>query len=209
MSTELFIKNSCANILNNVRQSGLNFAIQETPYSFYVTVRKSPLKSPSTIRFTPDPQLSAMNLESTGMIEKLRSSCDFLKQSNDNLKLELADTVDEIEAKTETLSALQSETKILREKLTESKEQIDEIVGNKTKHINEEKKALQAKHEQVCSEKKFIKSELESAKKVLNSADVALKGAKKINLARKLINWNPKLKNWRSSEGQNFQKKKN
>ena len=37
----VIIQDSCAHILRSVRNSKLNFACQETPYSIYLTIRKS------------------------------------------------------------------------------------------------------------------------------------------------------------------------
>ena len=41
MSTAEFIKYSCEQILSSVRCSNLNFSSTETPYSLYLTIRKS------------------------------------------------------------------------------------------------------------------------------------------------------------------------
>ena len=80
MFQEAQIQNSCATIFNIVRISGLNFKIQETPYSFYVTVRKTAQKSS---------HLSNSNLElHIGTLPQnplTESRCTFLEQANDHL----------------------------------------------------------------------------------------------------------------------------
>ena len=46
MATNYFedVRLSCNNIMKSVRNSCLNFSLQETPFSLYLTVRKSKLK---------------------------------------------------------------------------------------------------------------------------------------------------------------------
>ena len=164
------IQNSCAKILNTVRQSGLNFSIQETPYSFFVTVRKSVLKS-LQVSILDESETGTVNLASNALTEELQSHCLFLEQSNSRLKSDFEDAVHELEV-------LQSEKNDLSEHLTESKDKID-IVGNNIKVVNEEKRALQIKHERICSENKNLKNELESTKADLVTAVSTLKTTKK------------------------------
>ena len=164
------IQNSCAKILNTVRQSGLNFSIQETPYSFFVTVRKSVLKS-LQVSILDEPEIGTVNLASNAFTEELQSRCLFLEQSNSRLKSDFEEAVHELEV-------LQSEKNDLSEHLTESKDKID-IVGNNIKVVNEEKRALQIKHERICSENKNLKNELESTKADLVTAVATLKTTKK------------------------------
>jgi hypothetical protein len=164
------IQNSCAKILNTVRQSGLNFSIQETPYSFFVTVRKSVLKS-LQVSILDEPETGTVNLASNAFTEELQSRCLFLEQSNSRLKSDFEEAVHELEV-------LQSEKNDLSEHLTESKDKND-IVGNNIKVVNEEKRALQIKHERICSENKNLKNELESTKADLVTAVSTLKTTKK------------------------------
>ena len=54
-SPVISVKNSCDFIINSVRNSALNFSSQETPYSLYLTIRKSFVKStifPSEQKFS-------------------------------------------------------------------------------------------------------------------------------------------------------------
>ena len=39
------IKESCLSLMDTIRQSSLNFSLQETPFSLYITIRKSFTKS--------------------------------------------------------------------------------------------------------------------------------------------------------------------
>ena len=40
-----YLENTCDFLVHKIRASGLNFSCQETPYSFYITLRKSFTKS--------------------------------------------------------------------------------------------------------------------------------------------------------------------
>ena len=177
MFQEVQIQNSCATILNIVRQSGLNFTIQETPYSFYVTVRKTAQKSSHFSN--SNLELHIGTLPQNPLTEQLQSRCTFLEQANDHLRHEFANAVDEIEGQRNTIDELQSEKRDLNKQLSESSDNIDIAVETKTKHINDEKRTLQIKHEKICSENKNLKSDLENARKDLNQTAVALKSSKK------------------------------
>ena len=155
----------------------MNFTIQETPYSFYVTVRKTAQKSP--IAFNSNLGLHLGTLLQNPLTEQLQSRCTFLEQANDHLKHEFANSVDELELLRKTIDELQSETLVLNKQLSESSDTIDIAVETKTKHINDEKRALQIKHEKVCAENKNLKSDLENARKELNQSAVALRSSKK------------------------------
>ena len=57
-STNLNIKNACSQLINCVRDTPLNFSIQETPYSIYITVRKTLTRNSSYIDQNADQYLS-------------------------------------------------------------------------------------------------------------------------------------------------------
>ena len=170
MSPEFYIQNSCQAIVNTVRVSGLNFSLQETPFSFYITVRKSALKPPKP--HIPDFQQSACDLELIPQIEQLKSRCLFLENANRHLKSDYEDAVHEVEAKTKEVFELQRDLQNLHEQQQES-------IANKVKTSSDQKRALEIKHERVCAENKNLKNEIENTKKDLNSTKIALKSSRK------------------------------
>ena len=72
------VKNSCDKVLTSVRDSSLNFSLQETPFSIYITIRKSFLrcrsdsldKNPSNYK---EEQTSGKSQELEDLITKLKS----------------------------------------------------------------------------------------------------------------------------------------
>ena len=179
MSTEFHNQNSCGSILNNVRMSGLNFCIQETPFSCYVTIRKSPVKTPKVP--LPNSQQRVPNPNPDCNIDLLKSRISFLENANEKVKNDFHRAVEELEVTSAELKALKSANENKERQLDEAFNNVESIVANKTKHISEEKRALQVKHEKSCAENKELKSELKSVMKNLNSANLALKTSKKEN----------------------------
>ena len=75
------VQNSCDFIINSVRNSSLNFSSQETPYSLYLTIRKSFAESKA---FPSDP-----NSSETPVIcemEELKCKVKDVEKINDGLK---------------------------------------------------------------------------------------------------------------------------
>ena len=166
-----------AAILNSVRLSGLNFNIQETPYSFYICVRKSTSNSPQVQIL--EPSQVGTNLDSSIQIGQLKTRCCFLENALENMKKDCVDAVDELEEKTKIVLDLENENESLREKLTESKIEFDKSLALRVKNVIEEKRQIQIKHERVCAENKNLKDEIDTGKKELNAANVALKYSKR------------------------------
>ena len=54
------VQSSCDFILKEVRSSSLNYSVQETPFSLYLTIRKSLVKTKSKVK---DPENIAVNLQ--------------------------------------------------------------------------------------------------------------------------------------------------
>ena len=87
MSPEIQIQNSCATILNIVRQSGSNFTIQNS-------------NNPSNLGLQPGAFLP------NHQTEQLQSHLTFIEQANDNLKHEYANAVDELEVNRNNIDEL-------------------------------------------------------------------------------------------------------
>ena len=169
------VKMACDPILNNLRMSGLNFLIQETPFSLYVTIRKSKIRSPQV----PLPSSAKQDLDSN--IAQLKSRINFLEDANDRLKHDFQGAVDELEEKTKKVTGLEDDKKNLERQLGEALSNIETISTSKIENISEEKRSLQIKHEKMCAENKTLRNELDSVKKDLNSANIAVRTAKKEN----------------------------
>ena len=98
LSIPFSIKNSCDLILNSVRNSSLNSTIQETPFSSYLTIRKTLNKSFPTFQqncVEPFPIFDADQNEAE--IVTLKQKLKDVQESNDNLKNDYSEAVDDSE----------------------------------------------------------------------------------------------------------------
>ena len=170
------IQNSCQDILNGVRSSCLNFALQETPFSLFLTIRKSYHK-PRYDQNLPLPQIDQESLPRNqetpnDQFSQLQSKFKDLEKANENLKGLLECEVLENEHSKQTICALKNQIDHLHEN-------IDKVVIEKVKTFAEEKRKLQIKHERICAESKSLKSDKENLEKELKHTNVALKSARK------------------------------
>ena len=82
-------------VLHNIRQSGLNYSCQETPYSIYVTLRKSFRKSRTAenqdLRFLQELPCRKSEFELT----KIRDEQDMILEAFDHLKHYYDDAIEE------------------------------------------------------------------------------------------------------------------
>ena len=120
------VESSCEFLLHSVRSSNLNFICQETPYSIFLTVRKSLQKSFSQeIQDTP-------SLKTTPT-----------EDAFEQLKRDLEEAVTENESKQETIDSLEKTVEILREKLSQDDAKIKALENKNNFDIHEKKKALE------------------------------------------------------------------
>ena len=112
---------TCDLILNHVRSSCLNFAIQETPFSVYLTLRKSFSKSPRICSSTSKPgNLIASPLDTDLLeteLEALRKEFKLLKLKSDNLEKANDNISRQFEEKVIASEHLKTELHIKTEKL--------------------------------------------------------------------------------------------
>ena len=171
------IHNSCQAIINGIRLSRLNFSLQETPFSLYITIRKSyhTIKNAQSSPSYQIPEESFVTNKQTAPNEdylQLQSRCKFLEQANENLKQLFDEAVNENEVSHTTISDLNKQ-------IEHFEESNDRIMAAKVASFAEEKRSLQIKHEKTCAENKSLKNDNENLKKDLNQSSVALKSAKK------------------------------
>ena len=90
----LSIQNSCDLVLNSVRTSSLNFSVFETPYSIYLSVRKSFSKS----KLIPDHILpNCDNQKYANEIEDLKTNLKSAEHANNLLATKYEEAVAESE----------------------------------------------------------------------------------------------------------------
>ena len=111
ISQTLNLENSCDQIVKSVRNSCLNFSIQETPYSLYLTIRKS---------FTKAPQDSSNDLKNESEniinqeIETLKARLSEAEKRNQRLQSEHEEVVNDSEVCYKKIESL--ETRVLNDK---------------------------------------------------------------------------------------------
>ena len=123
------VQSSCDFLLYSVRNSGLNFTSQETPFSIFLTLRKSFVKSFQPQIKSEENKLFVKNLKAENLEEVNKKLEEALK----NLKNDYEDAVADSEAKIKTIEELNNKIDILESKLV------------KTEATDAKNKAMEAK----------------------------------------------------------------
>ena len=102
------VEESSFSIMKSIKSSGLNYLIQDTPFSTYVTIRKSMIKSGQK-------SSSSNHLESLSISEKisqkdsLESRCKYLEIANEAFNLKYSELVNNREDLKRELDQTKSE----------------------------------------------------------------------------------------------------
>ena len=100
-------QSSCDKIIHCVRGSCLNFSINETPYSLYLTIRKSFSKSTEENFSTP----KNLSQSSDADLEILRKRLELSESANNSLKLNCEEAVSECETSFKRIEDLEKKVK--------------------------------------------------------------------------------------------------
>ena len=150
-------KQVCENLLNNVKSSNLNYIINETPYSSFITIRKSftkDFRETSDVTIV-DEDVSLLNSK----CQRLISDIEVCKHENSDLKDSLKGYVDENVAMNQKMFIFKGELANQNETIKQDKEMIhsaeretqsvkDKLV-RASKQIEEMKKAMLEKETQI------------------------------------------------------------
>ena len=134
------IESSYRAILNSARSSGLHFCLQETPYSCYITVRKSLINPNASHVFVPDQ--SSTRLKETSEVDQIKSRNFFLENSNVKISQSYQYAIEELEERAQSIGSLKSEIKNLTAELKKAYDENDKVVQVKVKAFKEEKKSF-------------------------------------------------------------------
>ena len=116
---------ACDSILQRIRSSGLHFCCQETPWSVYVTLRKSFIQSNmnQTSLSSSTAESTAANLPMTSEITHLKSELENLKHSykelekaSENVKNDLEEAIQDCDDKQKAIENLKNLNQNLGEK---------------------------------------------------------------------------------------------
>ena len=118
--SNLNIKNSCEHVISSVRESLHNYSMQETLYSLYLTLRKTFARS-SKFVCQNSPQISpiyAFHQENTEL-ESLKVKLKSAESSNEDLRANYVDALDDSELCHAKISELETIIKELKDKESE------------------------------------------------------------------------------------------
>ena len=190
MSVQNSLVESCDKILKSVRNSPLNYIVQETQFSIYITVRKTKVK------FNVSNKLEAKCDDSTTM-----SNYAALEEAHKQLKNDYEEVVADSELKYAKIKELEEVIDNIHVKLTEKTlgDSKLEALNAKLENLSSENKAFKTENIEKKSELKKVKKRFEEKENALLSAvacNEALKDEVKSADAekRKLSDYLKKLK---------------
>ena len=173
VSKALSLDNSCELIVKSVRNSCLNFSIRETPYSLYLTIRKSFSNVPKEHILSQPPVEILKNVSETLLKEKIQELKVKLNEAEDmnhRLRLEHEEVVNDSEECQKKLKNL--EAKILSCKKDNSKLESDlEQVGKNWKVLHKQVKEKDKEIHNLKKENKIDSNNLAELK--LNFSNVS------------------------------------
>ena len=151
------LQESCAQILRSVRSSSLNYASQETPFSIYLTIRKSWNKHhPGHVPVA----LGSESLQDTGK----------LASENLSLKSEVTDVKAQLKAAKDIISVIETKVEVAEAEAYQLHKSIKKWKEALEKN-DDEIKILKSTIKSYNSEKVKNSTELNSLKKVLKLRD--------------------------------------
>ena len=134
-SAPLNVKNSCDFVTNSVRDSLLNYSIQETPYSLYLTIRKTFTRS----SLFSDQNSTLPNFathENEKQVETLKMRLKTVEEDNMSLKNDYEDAVDDCEQCHARIKELETIVNNLKEEVENGivdKENVNKIISETQK----------------------------------------------------------------------------
>ena len=111
-------ENSYISIINSIRSSSYNYSFKETPYSIYLTLRKSIRNPPNNDLYCQVPlDQATAELNPENEIEKVKRKVKSLEHSYQALTRDLEESSNDNEVKQKTIENLTSKLEILHQKL--------------------------------------------------------------------------------------------
>ena len=164
-----YISDSCSKILTCIRSSGLNFYCEETPYSIYITVRKSQSKN---IQVTPDHAEQQVQLDHRQVTEftlvnqelvDAKAELNTLKKIKDELEAKGEAFITETQKK---LSRKDDDNKVLKNSIRSCTSE-NETLKCELKNLH---KVIKAKDKEIYNLEKYKYNNQESVKNAKQDA---------------------------------------
>ena len=153
--------------MSTVRESSLNFSIQETPYSLYICIRKSFSKPSEISKVDIEDNTEADKHEETRIkneSDTLRNELKSLQSDNFVLKNDFEEAIDECAEHLQTIKHLEL-------KVTSTGDNCEKLV-EELKHVNETLEVMK-------SEKSALENRLDVAERKLKSSNKVIKEKEK------------------------------
>lgn len=119
MVPDSLIKRSCDLVINSVRNSSLNYSLQETPYSIYITLRKSCVK---TCTLSKSDQLlpncttnQSHEFKDENQVNEVKDKLKSLEEANSTLQYKYEEAVNDSEISYKQIKALEIKLEEVRE----------------------------------------------------------------------------------------------
>ena len=152
------IHETCDEILTNIRGCNLNYYCQETPYSIYLTIRKSWSRHHHPVQQLPEHSGQPLNLELQSQeIKSLRTECQNLRAELELIKV----------TKDKEIKSLNVEIRTLSDDRKHSHRETEEMMVKKDDEI----KALKGAYKAKTADTEKLATEIKSLKKLLKGRD--------------------------------------
>ena len=162
--------------MNSVRTSNLNYACQETPYSLFLTIRKS---------WRKHQQVQQVGDEQSQQLPGATSKDEInLRDEKIDLKYELDDLKAKLQSSKHSEDDLRTKFDAAVLEVSRLKEEAEKVIIKNDKEVNIVKEALKASKE----DNEKLSSELKNAKKSVSSKDKEIKRLEEQSKVEKRLN---------------------
>ena len=160
-SCKLDVKNACDMVINSARDSFLNYSLQETPYSIYLTIRKTFIRSNLTLdQNFCQVQLNTSCKQDDSEIRGLKVQVKHLEESNTALENKYIEAVDDCEQSYLKIKELETTIIELKDFANET-EAYKRDFNKRNSEIQKKDKIIQ----QLKESKDDLEKEVETAEK--------------------------------------------
>ena len=156
------IEAKCDFLLNKIRNSGLNFSCQETPYSLFVTLRKSLIK-PRLSQHDLHHQQHGHNQVSELEPDDIKAKYEKLLLKQQNLEEAFSRVQNDLDNAIEEATSDDKVIKNLR-KVIEEKSATIEILDTKVRNLEDDKECLTIEVDRIMSVNKGLKTSVTELK---------------------------------------------
>ena len=190
LSPMFSVRDSCNLVISSVRDSSLNFSIQETPFSLYLTIRKSFIKSKEAYPYqNVSNQNNVHEVKIKTEEENLEKKVKQLEKINLTLQNDFEDAISDCESAYKRISDLESS---LKEKIASENEEQEK----KVEELKQEKSNLDDNLEATTKKLKTLQNVLKNKEREVDNLkkENAIVTAKLVEVETDFANFTLKVK---------------